>query len=465
MQNVFLACRNILRIFNYRKFIFKFLDHPNQEQYKQYEQQWKTYETQMNQKRQDIEQRKTALENQLKQAQANGPPSGTPQAPNQWNNQQNSGNQWNSQRPEGYQNRGHDHYQGASQFSASRGPRNQVPRFDGPQQGGMGSQRFGGPRQRYDTPREGGPRYDGQFDTPNQGMDDSFQYEYNYDESADVDSRPQVPAYNRGRFDSNIYDDTKQFSGSNAFAGSRGGDFGGPRNSRFDSRGGGNQGGARFEPRGGAGRGGPRPGKGPVPLMALNIEKPKSLESPRNDDSFAGNQRSNRGRSPDNQFMGNGDEELLAKMGLPTSFGGNMNEAEEEQPQNLNKFRNPQGTGAQKSRWGGPRGPPLNRQDSQGDRQFPSASMGGGPRGPEPQGPPHRQDPYMRDSHQGHEREPWEQNQNWDRGRNTSWDYPRDRGPAPHRASTSPPRPQDTRQKTEGGVDASKVRFIVLYFG
>ena len=198
--------------------------------------------------------------------------------------------------------------------------------------------------------------------------------------------------------------------------------------------------------------------------MALNIEKPKSLESPRNDDSFAGNQRSNRGRSPDNQFMGNGDEELLAKMGLPTSFGGNMNEAEEEQPQNLNKFRNPQGTGAQKSRWGGPRGPPLNRQDSQGDRQFPSASMGGGPRGPEPQGPPHRQDPYMRDSHQGHERELWEQNQNWDRGRNTSWDYPRDRGPAPHRASTSP-RPQDTRQKTEGGVDASKVRFIVLYFG
>ena len=66
MQNVFLACRNILRIFNYRKFIFKFLDHPNQEQYKQYEQQWKTYETQMNQKRHDIEQRKTALENQLK---------------------------------------------------------------------------------------------------------------------------------------------------------------------------------------------------------------------------------------------------------------------------------------------------------------------------------------------------------------------------------------------------------------
>ena len=418
----------------------------------------------MNQKRQDIEQRKTALENQLKQAQANGPPSRTPQTPNQWNSQQNSGNQWHSQRQEGYPSREHEQYQGAPQFPGSRGPRNQVPRFDGTQQPGMGSQRFGGPRQGYETPRERGPRYDGQFDTSKQGSDDSYQYEYNYDESADVDSRPQVPAYNKGRFDSDIYDNSGLFNGSkgNTFPGSRGGGFGGPRNSRFDSRGSGNQGGPRFEPRGGAGRGGSRPGKGPVPLMALNIEKPKSLESPLNDDGFVGNQRTNRARSPDNQFIGQGDEELLAKMGLPTSFGGNMNELEEEQSQNSNKFRNPQSTGIQKSRWGGPRGPPLNRQDSQGDRQFPSSSISSGSRVPEPQGPPHRQDPYIVDFHKGHKREPWEPSQNWDRGRNANWDYPRDRGPAAHPASTSPHRLQDTQQKADGSVDGSKVRSVVF---
>ena len=39
-------------------------DHPNKEQFQQYEQQWKTYERQMEAKREEIQQKKQACMNQ-----------------------------------------------------------------------------------------------------------------------------------------------------------------------------------------------------------------------------------------------------------------------------------------------------------------------------------------------------------------------------------------------------------------
>ena len=422
--------------------VLLFLDHPNQDQYKQYEQQWKTYETQMNQKRQDIDQRKSALQNQLKQVQTNAPSSQTPQMQSQWNNPQNPGSQWDSQRTDGYSNRRPDQYHGGSQFPDPRGSRNQGPRFDGPYQANMGAQRIGGARHRYEGSGGEGPRYDGQFD---EGVDNSFQYQYNYDESS---SHSQGPTNNRGGFDIDSYDNQEQYNGprGNRFHGPRGGGFGGPRNSRFDSRG------SRFEPRNGDGRGAPRPGTGPVPLMALNIEKPRSLDTVRNEDiSFNPTHRNNRGRSPDKQPSGNADEELLAKMGLPTSFGGNMNELE-EQSQNSNQMRSLQTGNSQKSRWG-PRDPAFNRQSSQGDQQFSSA----GPRGPQPREPLYRDE--SRSSHQDHERDTWERNRKWDHLPNADWEcIQRDKGPTPRPLLSAPSLLQkDTQQKEDAGVDTNKV--------
>ena len=489
----------------------KFTDHPNQEQYKQYEEQWKTYETQMNQKRRDIEQRKASLENQLKQAHANNPESapGAPQMPYQWNNQQNQGNnQGNAQRSDNYRGRGSDNFPGGSQFSGHRGPVNQGPRFDAPQQSSMGSQRFGGPRHGYDPPRAGGTRSDGHYDQQYQEMNDAYNlHNYNYNDDSVVGGN--MRGNNRRRFGSENYDNTEQYDApkGNRFPGPR---SGGSRNSRFEPRAGLGPEGPRFEHRGDAGRGGPRPGGGPVPLMDLNIEKPRTLEHHHSDEHFDNRQGSGTAKPVSSQFR-NADEELMSKMGLPTTFGGNINEEDEDQPQPSNQFKNNQSTGPSRSRWG-PRDPPVNRQSSQEDRQFgPRATFGGprgplptgprghslqdafardprptgprgpcpqngfardprptGPRGPSPQdsfardpkptGPrePFPQDPFASDPSQSGDRPPWEADQDWDHGQEEAWKHLKDRQPVPHLRDGSTAGVQNAQQKQDS-VDPNKV--------
>lgn len=401
----------------------------------------------MNQKRQDLEQRKSSLENQLKQAHGSGQQN-APSGPNQWNNQQNQNNQWRN----GNYGGGSGNFQGGPQFPGPRGPRDQGPRFDGPQQSNIGAQRFGGPRQRFDGPRGGGPRPDRPYDQRQQNMDDSYDDSDNYypDNGGQRENNQ-----NRRRFEGDNFDDPNQFGAQNRnrFSGQKGR---GPRVSRFDSGGGSGPGGSRFEPRGDAGGGG-----GPVPLMALNIEKPKSLDPSQGDDRFDSGQGTNRSK-PDGNDYKHGDEELLAKLGLPTSFGGPpVDEQEEERPQRLYQM------GGESTAREGSRGPPMNRPGSQEDRQFgsrPNVGRPGGPGGARPPGPggppPSRENQYPRDPYGDNNRGSWDESRDWSGGHGREWNHQKDGRPlSPHRQDDSLEwrDEDDAQQKSDVSVDPNQV--------
>ena len=142
-----------------------------------------------------------------------------------------------------------------------------------------------------------------------------------------------------------------------------------------------------------------------------------------------------------------------------------MNEEDDDQPQASNQFRNNQATNDRRTRWG-PRGPSMNRQSSQDERQFVPRGMGGGPRGPRPTGPrgppPPREDHYARDPHRGNDRALREENRDWDRSQNASWNYSRDDQRPPPPRIDGPPAGPGAQQKSDVGVDPSKVNGTLL---
>ncbi len=316
----------------------------------------------MIQKRQDIEQRKKALESQMRQTQGSVPH--TSQMGHQWNDQVRSSDQWSTHN--GPPDRGLNAFQGASQVPV-RGPRAQAPRFDGPHKSRFDApQRFGGSQQRFDAPQPGGPSMDARQPFPNN--------RYNRPEDGNSSEK------DRQWFEGEEYD---QISGLRGHPG------GGQRETR------GNQG-QRFEGRSGMGRGGPRPSGGPVPLMALNIEKPKSLEN-FGDDGPNKPWQNDGNNTPAGKPVLHGDEDKLSQMGLPTSFGGPLMEEEEEDNRMFRGSQAPEpprsrdgGTDGPRGeflRSGGPRGADRSIQYSQEERNFGPRTVIGGPRGPRAPGP------------------------------------------------------------------------------
>ena len=419
----------------------------------------------MNQNRLDIEQRKSALETQARQSQGFAPQ--PPQVPHQWNNQGNQGGpsgHWGGQGSGNFGGPGPGGYQERLQENMPpRGPRNQGPRFDHPQQLPQGNRFDNSQRMRGPGP---GPRYDEPQRRPDASYDGSQEAEDDYN---DYESFGNMRDDDEQNYEDN-FENREQFGSQPPAV--RGGNFAGPRGPRGGPgpRFGGQA--PRFEGPGG-GFSGPRPG-GPVPLMALNIEKPRSLEQSRSFEQFRGEDDHppfHSGNKDDNvkpagKPIVHGDEELLSKMGLPTSFGGPImdeddDENQEGRPRQSNFGRHMAGGG--RDRGGGrgdfhrgrnTHGRPMNRQGSQEDGSFGPRGQFGGPLGPRLPVRPLLIDPesfgYKQPPGSDSE-EPWNDNRE-----DAKWNMTKGEDALP-----MDPARQRTSQKP--GTDPSKVRKYAFY--